>query len=213
MYSKQVWHDRKHQVEIYRGEAGEVIGTIVSFRKGICLINPRPDILIALYQEAKIRRIGSVNTILLTDRRPEFVRGLCTFLGYSRKLNRGKPLSVRLLAEDAGAQSFVDSCCMQILRGGSRFEFDLAGLSGEETLELGDAVITVEQVDRDGESLPPFLCIRTSERRIDYYDERYREVESIELGGSGPDVAIRAAELPLYRDHAASRPVGIVARA
>lgn len=209
MYNKQVWHDRKHQVEVYRNDSGEVIGTIISFRKGICLINPRPDILIALYQEAKIRRIGSVNSVLLTDRRPEFVRGLCTFLGYSRKLKRGKPLSVRIVAEDRSANSFIDSCCMQIMQGGSRFAFDLDMLDTNATYELGDAVISVERAGSGSDA--QFLCIQTSSCRIDYYDERHSKPSHTLLEGVGPDVAVRAVQLPVYPETVAVRGVGITA--
>ncbi len=211
MYNKQVWHDRKHQVEVFRNDAGEVIGTIISFRKGICLINPHPDVLIALYQEAKIRRIGSVNTIILTDRRPEFVRGLCTFLGYSRTLKRGKPLSVRIVSDDRSTRAFIDSCCMQIMRGGSRFSFDLDTIDPGESYILGDAVITAEHYTSDNNAR--FLCVRTSNRRIDYYDERHTAQSYGLLDGEEPDVAVRAVQLPLLPETVAVRNETLVAHA
>lgn len=200
MFSKQVWHDRKHQVEVFRNQEGEVIGTIVSFRKGICLINPRPDILIALYQEAKIRRISSVNTIVLTESRPEFVRGLCTFLGYSRELKRRKVLGVRMVVENPRATSFINSCCMQIMKSGSQFDLDLGHLTGDADHRLGDGIIRVRRTAADAEQTAmPFVEIRTGERTIHYFDERFRDCDVASADGFEPDVAIRAAQIPLYR--------------
>lgn len=200
MFSKQVWHDRKHQVEVFRNQEGEVIGTIVSFRKGICLINPRPDVLIALYQEAKIRRISSVNAIVLTESRPEFVRGLCTFLGYSRELKRRKVLDVRVVVENPRATSFINSCCMQIMKSGSKFDLDLGHLSGDAEHHIGDGAIRVRRTVAGPEQTSmPFVEIQTGERTIHYFDERFREQEIVSADGVEPDVAVRAAQIPQYR--------------
>lgn len=201
MFGKQVWHDRRHQVEVFRNEDGEVIGTIVSFRKGICLINPRPDILVALYQEAKIRRISSVNAIILTESRPEFVRGLCTFLGYSRELRRRKDLEVRVVVENPRSSSFINSCCMQIMRSGSRFDLDLDHLTGEREYRLGDGTIRVRRsLPDDLRTAMPFVEIATGERVIHYYDERFREQDvASESTESVPDVVVRAASIPQYQ--------------
>ncbi len=53
MFSKQVWHDRKHQAEVFVTQEGVVSGTILSWKRGVCLVNPRPEVLVALYQGSK----------------------------------------------------------------------------------------------------------------------------------------------------------------
>lgn len=199
MFNKQVWHDRKQQVEVFRNGAGDVIGTIVSFRKGICLINPLPEVLIALYQESKIRRIQSINAILLTDRRPDLVRGLCTFLGYSRQLKRAKNLDVRLMSDDRGAANFLNSCCMQIMKSGSKFTLDLAYLGTGSRYFLGDATIhSVPLHEVSGGSPPPMLEIATAGMTLHYYDERFTEESYRPLTGEKPDVSVRAVQVPQY---------------
>lgn len=208
MYSKQVWHDRRHQIELFRNSDAEMIGTIVSFRKGICLVDPTSDILVALYQEAKIRRIGSINGVVLTSTSPERIRGLCTFLSYSRELRRKKRLDVRFLENPARASAdFINSCCMQLMRRGSKFELDLAKVDERHPYLLGEGRIAPIEPYGD-RSVRQTLEIRTRDRRILFVDDRLpRSADLSETSGKSPDVVVRTGSSPLR----STSPNGIVA--
>ncbi len=198
MFSKQVWHDRRHQIEVFRNEAGCVIGTIASCRRGIVLINPRTDILVALYQEAKIRRIASINTVVLTTTSPEHVRGLCGFLGYSRELTRRKQLEVRFADNPLRpATPFINSCCMQLMTSATRFALDLGAIvPNGSAYVIGDAELRLRSIPNENAEV---LDIRTPDRRIVFADDRLDLAASVEDRDSDceTDVVIRAAnELP-----------------
>src|SRR5512133_3890131 len=107
MFSKHVWFDRTHAVEVYIGPDGIVSGTVVAYEGAVCLINPRPEVLTALYQEAKLRRILSVRAIVITDNRIDFTRGLCSFVSYSRGLRRRLPLTIVIRKEARISSDFL----------------------------------------------------------------------------------------------------------
>lgn len=209
MYSKQVWHDRRHQLEVFVNDEGAISGVIISTKRGICLINPRPEILIALYQEAKIKRILSINAIILTQSTPEIVRGLCTFLGYSRKLRRRKALDVYVHEAGDRERSFVDSCCMQLMSHDRLFEFTIHKAKAGSPFAIGEGRLQFDLLDGGSRTLSPRLTLRTDTRRFEYYDETFVS-DVIDSGEEGkPDLIVRAIQLPLARriEEATARPV------
>ena len=110
MFSKHVWHDRNHQAEVFITGSGAIGGTIVAYKGAVCVINPRPEILTALYQEAKIKRILSIKYVILTDNTIEFTRGLCALVGYSRGLRRKSPLKIITRDDTRISTDFLSSC-------------------------------------------------------------------------------------------------------
>jgi len=199
MFSKQVWHDRRHQAEVFVNEEGIVSGTIIAYKRGVCLVNPRPAVLIALYQEAKIKRILGVNAVVLTDHSPEFVRGLCTLITYSRELRRRKPLDVYVRADSAISPVFLNSCCAQLMRECSQFDLNIMPVSMETPFNIGEAELSYKAHGEDRGSA--ILQIRTQDRLVHFYDESFREeLEAYTPEKSdAPDIAIRAVQLPQYR--------------
>ena len=198
MFSKQVWHDRKHQAEVFVNSEGVVSGTILSWKKGMCLVNPRPEVLVALYQEAKIKRILGVNAVVLTSHAPEFVRGLCTLIAYSRELRRKKPLTVYIRSDGAVSPVFLNSCCAQLMRQCSQFDLDIVPVALEHEFEVGEGILRYRLTESDART--PYLELRTGDRRIHFYDESFHE-EPHECVGEqeAPDIAIRTVQLPQYR--------------
>ncbi len=201
MFSKQVWHDRKHQAEVFVNEEGVVSGAIISFRKGICLVNPRPEILIALYQEAKIKRILSINAVVLTDSSPEFVRGLCTLISYSRELRRRKPLDIFVTAEGRRSPMFVNSCCAQLMTRQSLFDLDIHAVPTGKTFSVGEGELRFHSLRYPNTIGNPMLEVMTTERTIHFYDESCtEELDSYDhLPESVPDIVIRSVQLSQYR--------------
>lgn len=202
MFSKQVWHDRRHKAEVFVNEEGAVSGTILSYKHGVCLVNPRPEVLVALYQEAKIKRILGVNAVILTDHSPEFVRGLCTLITYSRELRRRKPLNVYVRAEGTVSPVFLNSCCARLMRERSQFDLNIIPVHIATPFSVGDATLQYArptpgaQVRRNS----AYLELRTGDRLVHYYDESFNgDMSEYELGGEAPDIAIRAVQLPQYR--------------
>ena len=197
MFSKQVWHDRKHQAEVFVNGEGIVSGTILSWKRGVCLVNPRPEVLVALYQEAKIKRILGVNAVVLTDQSPEFVRGLCTLIAYSRELRRRKPLSVYVSANGPTSPVFLNSCCAQLMREQSQFELNISAVPIGDPFTIGEG--TLRYLMANKASTTPYLELRTSDRHVHFYDETFNEELDEYLGeNQAPDIAIRAVQLPQY---------------
>ncbi|MCB0711194.1 MAG: hypothetical protein KDD67_02570 [Ignavibacteriae bacterium] len=201
MFSKQVWHDRKHQAEVFVNEEGVVSGSILSFKKGICLVNPRPEILIALYQEAKIKRILSINAVVLTDSSPEFVRGLCTLISYSRELRRRKPLTVYVTAEGRRSPMFVNSCCAQLMTQQSLFDLEIVTLPTGKSTQIGEASLKFHSLRNTKAVSNPMLEIATAERTIHFYDETCTEELDMykDRPDSEPDIIIRSVQLSQFR--------------
>ena len=202
MFSKQVWHDRKHQAEVFVNEEGVVSGAIISFRKGICLVNPRPEILIALYQEAKIKRILSINAVVLTDSSPEFVRGLCTLIGYSRELRRKKPLKVFVNAVGRLSPMFVNSCCAQLMSRQSLFDLKIKAVPPGKSFEVGDAELRFRLMQRNSaQRANPMLEVETTDRLLHFYDESFTDELDLYADPSQrqPDIAIRSVQLSQFR--------------
>lgn len=202
MFSKQVWHDRKHQAEVFVNGEGMVSGTILSYKRGVCLVNPRPEVLVALYQEAKIKRILGVNAVVLTDHSPEFVRGLCTLIAYSRELRRRKPLTVYVRADGVISPVFLNSCCAQLMRERTQFELNIVPVPVAIPFGVGEASLRymLPENSPHPRRSRPYLELRTGDRAIHYYDESYAgEMTDYAIGGEAPDIAIRAVQLPQYR--------------
>jgi hypothetical protein len=191
MFSKHVWHDRKHQAEVFITGAGAIGGTIVAYKGAVCVINPRPEILTALYQEAKIKRILSIKYVILTDNTIEFTRGLCALVGYSRGLRRKSPLTILTRDDTRISTDFLGSCCSRLL-GDEAFDVAIETLKIGESREVGSGTVTFLPGDEN-----PFLAIRTERRLLHYYDESHTGPFSDEhpVGTDKPNVVIRAAEL------------------
>lgn len=207
MFTKHVWHDRHHQAEVFISEEGEVSGTIVTFKGAVSLINPRPEILGALYQEAKVKRILSIRTVILTNPAMEFTRGLCSLLGYFRGLRRRSTLEVITRADLNMSYDFLNSCCVRLLGGDSRFDVDITQLPIEQWYELGVGKVMYVRPEQ-GQSANPLVEIRTNECMLRYYDESH----STAGNGHGaneverPHLVVRAAGMPEY----SSRRIGSV---
>lgn len=200
MFSKQVWHDRKHQAEVFVNGEGVVSGTILSYKRGVCLVNPRPEVLVALYQEAKIKRILGVNAVVLTDNAPEFVRGLCTLITYSREFRRRKPLTVYVRADSIISPMFLNSCCAQLMRERTQFDLNIISVPVAESFTVGDATLQYLLPENSPRRSRPYLELRTLDRLIHYYDESYLgEMTDYTIAGEAPDVAVRAVQLSQYR--------------
>jgi hypothetical protein len=198
MFTKHVWYDRKHQAEVFITDEGVISGTIVAYQGAVSIVNPRQEILAALYQEAKIKRILSLRTVILTDNTIEFARGLCSLLNYSRGLRRKTPLTVITRDDSRVAREFITSCCSPVV-GGSSFEVNVVALKIGEQYELG--IGTIGFIN-DGEQRNPLLVVKTGERTLHYLDESHNGApdESQVISSERPNVVIRAAELPKYAE-------------
>jgi hypothetical protein len=200
MFSKHVWHDRKHQAEVFITDEGVISGTIVAFEGAVAVINPRPEILLALYQEAKIKRILSVKSVIITDNSIDFTRGLCAFVNYCRGLRRRSPLSIVTHTDYSISKDFLMSGCMR-LWSDSAFEMHYAHLTTGETHQLGRGTIRFVRPEAGPSDARPYLEVATDrERSLHYYDESHTGIlpsDSTSIPNR-PNVVIRAAELPKY---------------
>jgi hypothetical protein len=200
MFSKHVWYDRKHQAEVFITHEGVISGTIVAYEGAICVINPRPEILLALYQEAKIKRILGVRAVILTSDSIDVTRGLCAFVNYSRGLRRRSPLTIIARGDSRISPDFLSSCCAR-LWGDSQFAVQFAHLRAGENFPLGKGSI---RFDRAANSEAPHLVVQTQkERTLHYYDESHSETfaSAAPPDGDKPNIVIRAADLPGYLKH------------
>lgn len=114
MFNKHVWSNRRHKIEVFLCNT-EVIGSIVNFESNIILVNPKSEILSALYSEGKIKNINSINTILLTNKSIECSRGLCSVMNYFKVMRRRKVLTV-ITRNDAYAIS-MNNWCLKMFSG------------------------------------------------------------------------------------------------
>jgi hypothetical protein len=207
MFSKHVWYDRRHQAEVFTTDEGVISGTIVAYEGAVFVINPRPEILLALYQEAKIKRILGVKGVILTNNSIEFTRGLCAFVNYSRGLRRRSPLMIITPSGAEIATDFLSSCCAK-LWGDSEFEVEFTRLAPGESYGIGKGSIRFVKPKKGKTSLSPYLVVQTDlDRTLHYYDESYNEAydPQTERRASKPNVVIRAAELPSYIMHVRER--------
>jgi hypothetical protein len=195
MFSKHVWYDRQHQAEVFMTDAGVISGTIVAYKGAVSVINPRPEILIALYQEAKIKRILSLKAVLLTDNTIEFTRGLCALVNYSRGLRRRSPLVVVTRDDSRISTDFLNSCCSRLLED-SAFDLEIVPLSAGESREIGKGSVRFRRsAGREGVALP-YLEVATEHRRLHYFDESHHGPLDGHAEEDGkPNVIIRAAAL------------------
>ena len=196
MFSKHVWHDRKHMAEVYIAEGGIVSGTLVAYEGAVCLINPRPEILTALYQEAKLKRILSIKAVLLTDNTIQYTRGLCALVGYSRGLGRKTPLQVITRSDCQVSTDFLHSCCARLLED-SAFDVDIMPLPTGKSQDVGSGAVRYVRPPKGVEG-NPYLVVKTDERTLHYYDETHKGEfdDSHVVKTARPNVVIRAAELP-----------------
>ncbi len=200
MFSKHVWHDRRHQAEVFINDDGEVSGTIVAYKGAVCLINPRPEILTALYQEAKIRRILAVRAVILTDSRMEFTRGLCALVGYSRGLRRRRPLEILTSTDVDISYDFLNSCCARLLGDTAPFDVEIRKLRNVQRHQVGDGAVCFVRLpaSQRGGDANPYVVIETSERTMHYYDETHRgEFDDVhDARTARPHLVVRAQEMP-----------------
>jgi hypothetical protein len=203
MFSKHVWYDRKHQAEVFITDEGVISGTIVAYEGAICVINPRPEVLLALYQESKIKRILGVKAVILTGDSIDITRGLCAFVNYSRGLRRRSPLTIIARSDSRISPDFLSSCCAR-LWGDSQFEVKFAHLRPGDSLALGKGSIHFERaVNAAGQSAPHLVIHTDKDRTLHYYDESHGETfeAAADNGGEKPNLVIRAADLPGYLKH------------
>jgi hypothetical protein len=205
MFSKHVWYDRKHQAEVFITDEGVISGTIVAYEGAISVINPRPEVLLALYQEAKIKRILGVKAVILTSDSIDFTRGLCAFVNYSRGLRRRSPLTIIARSDSRVSPDFLSrvspdflsSCCAR-LWGDSQFDVQFAHLRPGDEFALGKGRL---RFDRTSDDESPHLVMHTEkDRTLHYYDESHSETfaHAADTAGEKPNLVIRAADLPGY---------------
>lgn len=198
MFSKHVWYDNKHQAEVFISDEGVVSGTIVAYEGAVFLINPRPEILTALYQEAKLKRILAVKGVIMTDNTIAYTRGLCALVNYSRGLRRKTPLVVVTREDTTIPTDFLSSCCSRLLAESSLFEFTIERLKTGESYPMGKGSIRFVRPPRGNTTSAPYLVVRTDkDRTLHYYDESHEGAfDSTHVVKSAkPNVVIRAAEL------------------
>ncbi len=199
MFSKHVWYDRKHQVEVFLTDDGAISGTIVAYEGAVSVINPRPEILTALYQEAKLKRILSLKGIILTDNTIDYTRGVCALVSYSRGLRRRTPLSIVTRSDALISTDVLNRCCAQLL-GDALFEVKIESLNYKQEHRLGSGTIrfAVAKQERFTPTSRPILVLQTDKKTIHYLDESHTDakVEHHDPEIPGPSVIIRAAEFP-----------------
>jgi hypothetical protein len=200
MFSKHVWYDRKHQAEVFITTEGVVSGTILAHRGSVCVVNPRPEILSALYQEAKIKRILSLKTIILTDNTIDYARGLCALLNYSRGLRRHSPLTVVARADTRISTDFLTSCCSKLLNDSAHFKVTIERIQTGDTCSLGEGTASFERMKEDDLERNPRLVVRTDQCVLHYLDETHSGAseESAIISADRPNVVIRTAEIPRF---------------
>lgn len=201
MFSKHVWYDRKHQAEVYITDEGVISGTLVAYEGAVCVINPRPEVLLALYQEAKIKRILAVKAVILTDNRMDFTRGLCAFVNYSRGLRRRSPLTIITRQGAHVSNNFLFSCCAKLLGDTPQFDVQFARVRAGASHRLGNGDVRFINVAATTPGVNPLLVVATDKQRtLHYYDETYRDLIENPMPGSlpTPNVVIRAGQLPAY---------------
>lgn len=193
MFSKHVWYDRKHQAEVFISDDGQISGAIIAYKGAVFVVNPRPEILTALYQEGKIKRILSLHGVVLTDTAMEYTRGVCSLVSYSRALRRKAPLTIISRDDTAVSPEFITSCRAQLVPDGS-FEVKVVPLPQQESFVFGNGLVRY-QPDDSGNN--PCLVVETRERRIHFYDETHvgpfnpQELPLVQQ----PHVVIRAANI------------------
>lgn len=193
MFSKHVWYDRKHQAEVYTTAEGVLSGTLVAYDGAVALVNPRPEILLALYQEAKIRRILGVRAVVLTADSMDFTRGLCAFVNYCRGLRRRSALEIISHEGASISMDFLSSCCAK-LWGDSEFEVRLSLLAPNEPKKVGAGHVRFVASEPGGAQ---YLEVTTLKgRTLHYYDERHAGPVEPTADASRPNVVIRAARVP-----------------
>lgn len=195
MFSKHVWYDRRHQAEVFLTDDGAISGTIVAYEGAVSVINPRPEILTALYQEAKLKRILSLKGILLTDNTIDYTRGLCALVSYSRGLRRRTPLTIVTRHDTGISPDVLNRCCSQLL-GDALFEVRMVPLGYGQSHQLGTG--TISFVKPEGSAVNPVLVMKTSRCALHYLDETHvgAPAEWSTVSSERPNVVIRAAELP-----------------
>lgn len=195
MFSKHVWYDRQHQAEVFITDSGTISGTIVAFKGAVCVVNPRPEVLTALYQEAKIRRILSLKAVILTDNTIEFTRGLCALVNYSRGLRRRSPLLVLTRDDSRISTDFLNSCCSRLLED-SAFDLNIVPLATGQRHEIGKGGVRFLRLPDQDQGISPYLEIATENRTLHYYDESHHgPFDDQVIREPRPNVVIRAAAL------------------
>lgn len=195
MFTKHVWHDPGHRAEIFISDKEQLIGAIVSYKGAVCLVNPRSEILTALYNEGKINRLLSINALILTDNTIDFTRGICGFINYSRALKRQTPLRILTGSHTTLSTDFLDSFCSRLY--GDTFPIDIAQVKPGQRVQLGDGVIRFVRPRADDPG-NPCLVVQTPERRLDYFDESHGAASGQPRRGGAKartEVIIRAADL------------------
>jgi hypothetical protein len=197
MFTKHVWYDRKHQAEVFITDEGVVSGTILAYQGGVCIVNPRPEILAALYSESKIKRILSLKSVILTENTLEFTRGLCALLNYSRGLRRKTPLEVIAREESHISVDVINNCCSRLI-GGSSFDLTVVPVGNDLPYVLGGSTICFQRLEGDAPEANPRLVVSMPPRTLHFLDESHVDhlSERTVIEEAQPSVIIRTASLP-----------------
>jgi len=195
MFGKQVWYDTRHRTEVIVSDNQEVIGTIVAYEGAVLVVNPRAEILSALYQESRLKRLLGLKGVVLTSTSVENGRGICALVNYSRVLRRTAPLALITLERDPyTTRDFISRCCEHLFVH-SGFELDRVRLRPNVVGAIGKGEITFVPAADAGF----VLQISTAAGRvIHYYDDSIPVNErDRSVGQRIPDLVVRAAEFSM----------------
>lgn len=188
-YSKTVWFDGRHNVEVFRSDDEIVIGTIIAYEGAVFLINPRPEILAALYQESKLKRILGIGSIVLTSADVDMARGLCSLVNYSRVLLRRAPLAIITSNHTNRGDDFITRCCGK-LASSALFTLEHCHVAVGQQKRLGRGSICF---GRNGAGHFQMEVLTDFGRRLHFYDEEQVGTVSHDRRGMAiPDVVVRA---------------------
>lgn len=203
MFTKRVWFDKRHLAEVFLMDDTTTIGTIVAYEGTVFLINPVSEMLSALYQESRLKRILGIRGILLTSASVAYARGVCALVNYSRVLSRRTPISI-MMPFDETTQSgveFISRCCRNLVTS-AQFELSLSRLAFGESGDMGKGEVVFLKEDLGGR----LLRIRADRGwTLHYHDgDNYASTGQPSAGTDRPDVVIRESR----RRRVAWRPGG-----
>jgi len=80
------------------------------------------------------------------------------------------------------------------------FDLNMQILEAEQETEVGDGTIRFRRIEREFGSDLYYLQVRTEQRTIHFYDESITDElqTNPDSDGGGPDLAIRAVQIPVF---------------
>ena len=134
---------RSKRETITRVMSGDLlVGTLVARDNETCVVDPRPELLCALFKGGHPNRILDIDAVVITDDDVEVTRGLCTLVAYLRGLKRTSALPV-LVRNDAGiCTTFLRSCCERLVENAT-FRVSVDAIDTAKPIRVGDATMTV----------------------------------------------------------------------